>query len=219
MAIKEKFDISKVEEELIKKIDDMGLEISFGEEENKDDYSTNIYLTSYGLDVRYGFLNSYDAIIDLLKNHKVAIINNAKLESEDKTTADVAKKEMANHGIEAKVIDLNHNRFNLADYDALYFSGGEPKYLMDSIINNKLFEQFDEFFKKGGLVIGQSAGAMIFNEKYLDTTTGDLRIQSNGFDYSNKIIVPHYEHLPNNIINNLPKDILAIRDVDDLIRL
>ena len=218
MAIKENFDITKIEEELTNKLDALGLEISF-DEDLTHDKDLNIYLTSHGLDVRYGFLNSYDSIINLLVGHRVAIINNAKLESEDRTTADVAKKEIESHGIEAKVIDLNHSKFNLSDYDALYFSGGEPKHLMDAIMNNNLFEEFNEFFKNGGLVIGQSAGAMIFNREYLDTTDGCLRIQNNGFDYNEKIIVPHYDHLPNNIVKSLPKEVLAIRDVDDLIKL
>ena len=218
MAIKENFDISKIEEELTNKLESAGFEISFDDEVTQDS-SLNIYLTSYGLDCRYGFLNSYDSIINLLKDHKVAIINNAKLESEDRTTAQVAKYEMKKNKIEAKVIDLNHSRFNLSDFDAIYFSGGEPKYLMDAIISNNLYEDFDDFFRSGGLVIGQSAGAMIFNHEYLDTSERVLRIQNNGFDYSDKIIVPHYDHLSNDIINNLPKSILAIRDIDDLIKL
>lgn len=224
MAIRQMVDNSQAGEELMSKLGALGIELVVDEEENKilnpiGDSQLNIYLTSYGLDIRYGFLNSYDSIINLLKNHKVAIINNAKLESEDRTTAEVAKKECKKHGIEAKVVDLNHSRFNLSVYDALYFSGGEPKNLMDAIVNNNLYHEFDEFFKNGGLVIGQSAGAMIFNKQYLDTTTGSLRIQENGFDYNSKVIVPHFEHLPNNIISNLPKDVLAIRDVDDLIKL
>lgn len=218
MAIKENLDISKIEEELTNKLESAGFEITFDDEVTQDS-SLNIYLTSYGLDCRYGFLNSYDSIINLLKDHKVAIINNAKLESEDRTTAQVAKYEMKKNKIEAKVIDLNHSRFNLSDFDAIYFSGGEPKYLMDAIISNNLFEDFDDFFRSGGLVIGQSAGAMIFNHEYLDTSEQVLRIQNNGFDYSDKIIVPHYDHLSNDIINNLPKSILAIRDIDDLIKL
>lgn len=218
MAIKENFDISKIEEELTNKLESAGFEITFDDEVTQDS-SLNIYLTSYGLDCRYGFLNSYDSIINLLKDHKVAIINNAKLESEDRTTAQVAKYEMKKNKIEAKVIDLNHSRFNLSDFDAIYFSGGEPKYLMDAIISNNLYEDFDDFFRSGGLVIGQSAGAMIFNHEYLDTSERVLRIQNNGFDYSDKIIVPHYDHLSNDIINNLPKSILAIRDIDDLIKL
>lgn len=218
MAIKENFDISKIEEELTNKLESAGFQISFDDEVTQDS-SLNIYLTSYGLDCRYGFLNSYDSIINLLKDHKVAIINNAKLESEDRTTAQVARDEMKKNKIEAKVIDLNHSKFNLSDFDAIYFSGGEPKYLMDAIISNNLYENFDDYFKSGGLVIGQSAGAMIFNHEYLDTSERVLKIQNNGFNYSDKIIVPHYDHLPSNILDNLPKDILSIRDIDDLIKL
>lgn len=218
MAIKENLDITKIEEELTNRLESAGINISF-DDELVHNNALNIYLTSYGLDTRYGFLNSYDSIISILKNHNVAIINNAKLESDDRTTADVAKSEMKKNGIEAKVIDLNHSRFKISDYDALYLSGGEPKYLMDAIISNNLYDDFNEFFKNGGLVIGQSAGAMIFNHEYLDTSTGTLRVQDNGFDFNDKIIVPHFEHLPNNIVKSLPKDILVIKDIDDLIKL
>lgn len=179
----------------------------------------NIYLTSYGLDVRYNYLNSYDEIIKLLTDHNVAIIVNAKLESEDRTSPVVSKTEMESHGISVDLIDLDQDNFDITKYNALYLSGGEPKYIMDAINRNNLFDVFDEYFKSGGLVIGQSAGAMIFNKDYLDTTDGDLKTQHNGFDYNDKIIVPHYDHLPDDIITNLPKDIMQVRDEDNLIKL
>ena len=40
----------------------------------------NIYLTSYGLDTRYSdYMNSYNDIINVLKNKRVVIIPNATL--------------------------------------------------------------------------------------------------------------------------------------------
>lgn len=179
----------------------------------------NIYLTSYGLDIRYNYLKSYDEIIKLLSNHNVAIIVNAKLASEDRTSPVVAKDEMKKHGISAELIDLDTDKFDIKNYDALYFSGGEPKYIMDAIYRVNMFNDFDNYFKNGGLVIGQSAGAMIFNKDYLDTTECDLKIQHNGFDYNDKIIVPHYDHLPDSIISDLPKEIMPVRDEDSLIKL
>lgn len=50
----------------------------------------NIYLTSYGLDTIYKkYMDSYDDIINVLKNKNVAIIPNAKLLSEDRTNSRV----------------------------------------------------------------------------------------------------------------------------------
>lgn len=180
----------------------------------------NIYLTSYGIDTRYSnYMNCYDDIISVLKNKKVAIIPNAKLISEDRTNSVVAKTELKNNDIEADIIDIDSNKLNLKKYDALYLSGGEPKNLMDSINKSNLFNDIKDFIDKGGIVIGQSAGAMIFCKNYYDTTTKELLIMNNGYDYSNKMIVPHYNNLPKELKKQISKSILQINDNDHLYKL
>lgn len=180
----------------------------------------NIYLTSYGLDTRYKeYMNSYQEIIDLLRSKKVIIIPNAKLANQDRTNSLVAKEELNKNQIEATIIDLNEKTCSLEEIDALYLSGGEPKYLMDAIYNANLYEKIESFINKGGIVIGQSAGAMIFNHDYLDTTTDKLLVQHNGFSYANKIIVPHYDHLPKEILNQIEEDVIKINDTDKLMKL
>lgn len=180
----------------------------------------NIYLTSYGVDTRYkDYMNSYEDIISVLKNKNVAIIPNAKLVLEDRTNSNVAKEEFTKNGIYSKIIDLNKQDLNIERYDALYLSGGEPKNLMDSIIKSNNYEIIKKFIDNGGIIIGQSAGAMIFNKNYLDTTTGELLIMDNGFDYYDKIIVPHYNNLSNELLNKIPRNILKINDNDNLYKL
>ena len=180
----------------------------------------NIYLTSYGVDTRYkDYMNSYEDILRVLKNKNVAIIPNAKLVSEDRTNSNVAKKEFTKNGITAKIIDLDKQNLNIKKYDALYLSGGEPKNLMDAIIKSNNYEIIKKFIDNGGIIIGQSAGAMIFNKNYLDTTTGELLIMENGFDYYDKIIVPHYNNLPKELLNKIPSNILKINDNDNLYKL
>ena len=180
----------------------------------------NIYLTSYGVDTRYkDYMNSYKDIIRVLKNKNVAIIPNAKLVSEDRTNSNVAKEELTKNGINSKIIDLNMQDLNIERYNALYLSGGEPKNLMDSIIKSNNYEIIKNFIDNGGIIIGQSAGAMIFNKNYLDTTTGELLIMDNGFDYYDKIIVPHYNNLPKELLNKIPSNILKINDNDNLYKL
>lgn len=180
----------------------------------------NIYLTSYGVDTRYkDYMNSYEDIISVLKNKNVAIIPNAKLASEDRTNSNVAKKEFTKNDINSKVIDLNTQDLNIEKYDALYLSGGEPKNLMDSIIKSNNYEVIKKFIDNGGIIIGQSAGAMIFNKNYLDTTTGELLIMDNGFDYYDKIIVPHYNNLSSELLHKIPENILKINDNDNLYKL
>lgn len=180
----------------------------------------NIYLTSYGVDTRYkDYMNSCQDIINVLKDKNVAIIPNAKLISEDRTNSVVARNEFAKNGINSKIIDLNKQKLNIEEYDALYLSGGEPKNLMDSIIESNNYEIIKKFIDNGGITIFQSAGAMIFNKNYLDTTTGELLIMNNGFDYYDKIIVPHYNNLSSELLNKIPKNILKINDNDNLYKL
>ena len=180
----------------------------------------NVYLTSYGLDTRYSnYMNSYEDIINILRNKKVAIIPNAKLISEDRTNSNVAKEELNKNNITADIIDIDSNKLILSNYDALYLSGGEPKYLMDSIINANLFNEIKDFIDKGGIIIGQSAGAMIFCKNYYDTTTKKLLIMNNGYDYSKKMIVPHYNNLPKELKEQMINDLFIINDNDRLIQL
>lgn len=180
----------------------------------------NIYFTSYGLDTRYSnYMNSYEDIINILRNKKVAIIPNAKLISEDRTSSKVAKEELNKNNITADIIDIDSNKLILSNYDALYLSGGEPKYLMDSIINANLFNEIKDFIDKGGIIIGQSAGAMIFCKNYYDTTTKKLLIMNNGYDYSKKMIVPHYNNLPKELKEQMINDLFVINDNDRLIQL
>lgn len=180
----------------------------------------NIYLTSYGVDIRYSdYMNSYNDIIYVLKNKKVAIIPNAKLVSQDRTNSIVAKESLEKHNIISNIIDIDKEKLDLNDYDALYLSGGEPKYLMDSIYNANFFEDIKNFIDNGGIIIGQSAGAMIFCKDYYDTTTGELLIMNNGFDYYDKMIVPHFDNLPSEIKEKIKDDVLKIHDKDKLIKL
>ena len=179
-----------------------------------------IYLTSFGIDTRYNqYMKSYEDIINVLKNKKVAIIPNAKLITQDRTNSVIAKKELNKNNIEADIIDIDFNKLNIKEYSALYLSGGEPKYLMESINNAGLYADIKSFVDAGNIIIGQSAGAMIFCKKYFDTTTQDLLIMNDGFDYSDKMIVPHWDSLPESITNKMPVDILKVNDNDKLYRL
>jgi len=180
----------------------------------------NIYLTSYGVDIRYEkYMNGYSDIINVLKNKKVAIIPNAKLIDQDRTNSSIAKQELNKNNIEADIIDINVEELNIKKYDALYLSGGEPKNLMDAIIKSNLFNDIKSFVDAGGIVIGQSAGAMIFCKDYFDTTTSELLIMHNGFNYYDKMIVPHFDNLPLEMIEKMPTNILKLKDNDRLYKL
>ncbi len=180
----------------------------------------NIYLTSYGVDTRYNdYMDSYSDIINVLKDKKVAIIPNAKLVDQDRTNSSVAKEELNKNNITADIIDIDSMKLNINDFDALYLSGGEPKNLMDSIVNASLYNDIKNFIDNGGIIIGQSAGAMIFCKDYYDTTTKELLIMNNGYDYSDKMIVPHYDSLPKDLKEQMNDNLFIINDNDRLIKL
>lgn len=180
----------------------------------------NIYLTSYGIDTRHKeYMSCYDSIIGILKDKKVVVIPNARLINQNRETAINVHNELKSNNINSEIIDIDIDSLNLSNYDAIYFTGGEPKNLMTSIYKSKLYNKIKTFIDNGGIVIGQSAGAMIFNKQYLDTTTSNLKIMEDGFDYGKKIIVPHFDHLPTELLSQLPNNILKIKDTDELIKL
>lgn len=180
----------------------------------------NIFLTSYGVDTRYSdYMDSYSDIINILTGKRVAIIPNAKLINEDRTNSKVAKDELNKNNIQAEIVDIVDDFLDINDYNALYLSGGEPKNLIDSINKANLYNEIKIFVDNGGVIIGQSAGAMIFSKNYYDTTTGNLLVMNNGYDYSDKMIVPHYNNLPDELKKQIPDDVIKINDNDKLIKL
>ncbi len=180
----------------------------------------NVYVTSYGIDKRYKkHMKSYDEIINILKDKNVAIICNAKLKTQDRANSIIAKEELNKHNILADIIDLDEKDFKIGKYNAIYFSGGEPKFLMDSIINNGYHNAILEFMNNGNVIIGQSAGAMIMSKRYVDTSIGSVKILDNGFNVFNKIIIPHYDNLDSELLKLIPNDVFKVNDKDNLIKL
>ena len=152
----------------------------------------NIYLTCYGVDTRHKeSINSYDEIIDVLRNKRVVIIPNARLIGENRDSSYNVYKELKKNNIYCEIVDIDSNNLNLSCFDSIYFTGGEPKYLMDSI----------------------------YNKQYIDTSTHKIRIIDNGFDFCDRVIVPHFDCLSEDILNFLPDNILKINDSDGVIKL
>lgn len=62
------------------------------------------------------------------------------------------------------VYDLYNNfEDNIDDlYDVLYICGGDPNYLMKRINENGFNHKLMEYINRGGIVVGVSAGSMIF---------------------------------------------------------
>lgn len=185
----------------------------------------NIYITSNGIDTRFkDAINGYDKIINVLKNKKVLIVPNAKRPDQDREVAKVVKLELEKNNIESNIVDIEVEAVNIFIYDAIYFTGGEPKILLDSINNANLFNDILKFIDEEKIIIGQSAGAMIFGKEYIDGTEKELKINSNGFGLINKIVIPHYDSLDEEFKGKIltlvkNKDVLISNNSDDLVLL
>lgn len=56
----------------------------------------------------------------------------------------------------------------LMNYDVVYFCGGDPQYLLDRINEVQFGESLKEFIKSDKIVVGVSAGSMIFSNDMKD---------------------------------------------------
>ena len=88
--------------------------------------------------------------------------------------------------IEAKNKDEIEDKFvinEMSKANIVYFSGGNPQHLINSISVNSFLDELLRI-KKIGIIAGCSAGAMIMGEKMIKGT---------GLNYiKNSIIIPHY---------------------------
>ena len=102
-------------------------------------------------------------------------------------TEHFSKLEVEHENIRA----LKHNDFfddhlleSVRNANFIYFSGGNPTYLYETIKNTPFMNEILKIHNNGGILAGCSAGAMIMGEKM---------IKGYGFNLVNNVIViPHY---------------------------
>ena len=94
------------------------------------------------------------------------------------------KAELSNNKInELRISLINEELEELKKANFVYFSGGSPTHLYDSIHDSLFFEELINVERRG-IVAGCSAGAMIMGEKM---------IKGIGLNYlPNTIVIPHY---------------------------
>jgi cyanophycinase len=104
----------------------------------------------------------------------------------------------------------------LSEVDWIFFSGGNPGYLLETIHKTKLWEVIMQRVNDGALLAGSSAGAMVMG-KYLLTApsfkamfSGHGTLWQDGFGLVDYTILPHFDHfkkyqgLVNKIIDTSP---------------
>ena len=86
---------------------------------------------------------------------------------------------------------------NYNDYSALYIGGGNTYKLLKGLKESKSFDKIKEYLNNDGIVLGSSAGSVIFSKdieviKPMDPNEVNLK-DTKGFNILNNIsIFPHY---------------------------
>ena len=90
---------------------------------------------------------------------------------------------------------------NLDNFNVIYFTGGDPDYLFQVLVNSLLIQKIKNKLNKNDCVlVGSSAGAMVFGVKMLREKL------VNTIGIFNGLIIPHYES------SNLSSDRFQIID-------
>jgi peptidase E len=84
----------------------------------------------------------------------------------------------------------------ISQANIIYFSGGDPKKLMDAIIEKNIREDLIGF---EGVIVGYSAGAMVLGHQFNNyekeiTESDDLELYAGLNFVSNTVIEPHFEN-------------------------
>lgn len=91
-----------------------------------------------------------------------------------------------------KLANKNYN-----DYSCIFIGGGNTYKLLKGLKDSGSFEKINEYLNNGGIIIGGSAGAVIFGQdidiiKQLDPNDVSLQ-ETSGFNkFNNVSIFPHY---------------------------
>ena len=133
----------------------------------------NVLLTSSGLDSQ----TIKDTFLGMLTKHvpevKAMFIPTAAIDADAIQVLPKCMDDLLNCGIKKEnitVYDLHHPLdVELADlFDVVYICGGNTKYLLSRLNENKFSWKILKFIRNGGVVVGVSAGAVVFAENLED---------------------------------------------------
>lgn len=91
-------------------------------------------------------------------------------------------------GDPAIVAQLSHSSF-------VYFSGGKPRYLMETLQESAAWQAILGIFRQGGVVAGCSAGAMVLGGAFLDFPQIWRTRPALGL-VPGIVVIPHFDELP-----------------------
>ena len=148
-------------------------------------------------------------LIAKYKPKNIAIIPTAAgQESDVAKWTDMAKVHYAKFDLEVIPVSvLNKDHANdqnfvdlLADAEWIFFSGGNPGYLLETLHGSKIWEEIMKRVDDGALLAGSSAGAMIMGKFILTAPsfkamfTGTGTVWKDAFGLVDYTILPHFDH-------------------------
>ena len=158
-----------------------------------------ILIASFGMDIKYKEEKEcISRIAEICKNKAVACFSEAHPDKKrrDELALRVINK-FAEFSIKCKYFNFETDfKINkLEEFDCLYFCGGaSPLRLINKFKSKNLDKYFDLWHKKGKIIIGQSAGAMILFKTFFDKNDKDewQLYKGLGLIKSDKNLFPHY---------------------------
>ena len=148
-------------------------------------------------------------LITKYKPKNIAVLPTAAgQESDVAKWTDMAKTHYAKFNLEVIPVSvLNKDQANdqnfvdlLAKAEWIFFSGGNPGYLLETIQDTKIWEAVMQRVNDGALLAGSSAGAMIMGRCILTVpsfkaiSTGSGTIWRDAFGLVDYTILPHFDH-------------------------
>lgn len=99
------------------------------------------------------------------RNKKVLFVDNATTTGSNTKAKDIVVNNFFNLGAEVTSTTLNKNNLDkIKNFDLIYITGGDITPLINLANNSNLKEIILFYLKNGGVVVGESAGSIIFCE-------------------------------------------------------
>lgn len=170
-----------------------------------------ILLTSAGFETEC-ILEIFQGLLDKNPSKvKALFIPTAANSSDSIAVLPKCMNDLLNAGIlkeHISVFDLHSNMEidELSKYDVVYFTGGNPQYLLERINKTGFNKSINEFINNGGIYVGVSAGSMVATNnlpdslQFINCTLSVHMLSGTGIGVINTIENPHIDLTDNNVI-------------------
>ncbi|HLG76552.1 MAG TPA: Type 1 glutamine amidotransferase-like domain-containing protein, partial [Ktedonobacteraceae bacterium] len=84
----------------------------------------------------------------------------------------------------------------------VYFSGGKPRYLLETLQNTPAWQAVSDLYHRGGVVAGCSAGAMVMGTALFDFPKFWQTLPALGLA-PGLLVIPHFDEIPQAMLTTL----------------